>query len=79
MPELKCANQESPSPFTFHGAKGMGEGGGAPLHALCAALQDALHERGIIIRTSHNSAMSLYDRFAAGQAGEAKGVRVESR
>ena len=79
MPDLKCANQESPSPFTFHGAKGMGEGGGAPLHALCAALQDALHEQGIIIRTSHNSAMSLYDRFAASQTSEAKGVRVESR
>ena len=28
------------------GTKGMGEGGGAGIHAVCAALQDALKERG---------------------------------
>jgi len=40
MPDLKCANMETPSPFSYNGAKGMGEGGGAPLHAISAALQD---------------------------------------
>ena len=60
MPELKCSNRQSPSPFTFHGAKGMGEGGGGPLHSLCAALQDALHGRDIIIENSHNSPMSMF-------------------
>ena len=74
MPELKCANQQSPSPFTFHGAKGMGEGGGGPLHSVCAALQDALHDQGIIIRHSHNSPMAMFERFANGSE---KGVTVQ--
>ena len=76
MPELKCSNRQSPSPFTFNGAKGMGEGGGAPLHSLCAALQDALHGKDIIIENSHNSPMSMFERFAEGSE---KGVIVESR
>ena len=75
MPQLKCANQQSPSPFTFHGAKGMGEGGGAPLHSLCAALQDALYDKDILIGSSHNSPMSMFERFSNGRQPE---VRVES-
>ena len=46
MPPLKTGSLESPSPFTPLGAKGMGEGGGAGIHAVCAALQDALATRG---------------------------------
>jgi CO/xanthine dehydrogenase Mo-binding subunit len=46
MPPLKTSSIESPSPFTPLGAKGMGEGGGAGIHAVCAALQDALASRG---------------------------------
>jgi CO/xanthine dehydrogenase Mo-binding subunit len=46
MPPLKTASIESPSPFTPLGAKGMGEGGGAGIHAVCAALQDALRPVG---------------------------------
>ena len=46
MPPLKTGNIESPSPFTSLGTKGMGEGGGAGIHAVCAALQDALSSRG---------------------------------
>ena len=76
MPELKCSNRQSPSPFTFHGAKGMGEGGGGPLLSLSAALQDALHGQDIIIENSHNSPMSMFDRFAGGSE---KGVTVETR
>ena len=76
MPELKCSNMQSPSPFTFHGAKGMGEGGGGPLLSLSAALQDALHGKNIIIENSHNSPMSMFERFAGGSE---KGVTVESR
>ena len=45
MPPLKNGFIESPSPFTPLGAKGMGEGGGAGIHAVCAALQDALRGR----------------------------------
>src|SRR5213076_1715602 len=46
MPPLKTGYIESPSPFTPLGAKGMGEGGGAGIHAVCAALQNALGRRG---------------------------------
>ena len=42
IPHIKTGYLESPSPFTGTGAKGMGEGGGAPLHAITAAIQDAL-------------------------------------
>ena len=41
----------SPSPFTPIGAKGMGEGGGAPLHAICAGIQDAVGEDGIVLES----------------------------
>ena len=46
MPPLKSGYIESPSPFTPLGSKGMGEGGGAGIHAVCAALQDALRPAG---------------------------------
>ena len=32
MPNVKYGNTETPSPHSYSGAKGMGEGGGAPLH-----------------------------------------------
>jgi CO/xanthine dehydrogenase Mo-binding subunit len=46
MPPLKTTYVESASPFTPLGAKGMGEGGGAGLSAVAAALQDALRGSG---------------------------------
>ena len=46
MPPMKNGFIESESPFTPLGAKGMGEGGGAGIHAVCAALQNALGSRG---------------------------------
>jgi 2-furoyl-CoA dehydrogenase large subunit len=46
LPPLKTGAIESPSPFTPLGTKGMGEGGGAAIHAICAALQDALKGAG---------------------------------
>jgi CO/xanthine dehydrogenase Mo-binding subunit len=46
MPPLRTGYLESASPFTPLGAKGMGEGGGAGIHAVCAALQDALKSQG---------------------------------
>jgi len=51
MPPLKTGFVESPSPFTPLGTKGMGEGGGAGIHAVCAAVQDAT---GAIVTDSHN-------------------------
>jgi CO/xanthine dehydrogenase Mo-binding subunit len=46
MPPLHTGFIESPSPFTELGTKGMGEGGGAGIHAVCAAVQDALRSHG---------------------------------
>jgi 2-furoyl-CoA dehydrogenase large subunit len=46
MPPLATGFVESPSPFTPLGTKGMGEGGGAGIHAVCAAVQDALRAQG---------------------------------
>jgi 2-furoyl-CoA dehydrogenase large subunit len=55
MPPLKTGAIESPSPFSALGTKGMGEGGGAGIHAVCAALKDALRPAGgAIIHDSHN-------------------------
>jgi 2-furoyl-CoA dehydrogenase large subunit len=52
MPPLRTGYIESPSPFTPLGAKGMGEGGGAGIHAVCAAIQDALRGAGGAVVTS---------------------------
>jgi 2-furoyl-CoA dehydrogenase large subunit len=49
MPSLRYDNVISPSPFTPIGAKGMGEGGGAPLHAISAAIQDAVGDTGMVL------------------------------
>ncbi len=46
MPPLATGAIESPSPFTPLGTKGMGEGGGAGIHAICSAVQDALRGNG---------------------------------
>ena len=46
VPPLKTGFLESPSPFSDLGTKGMGEGGGAAIHAICSALQDALKPVG---------------------------------
>lgn len=77
MPPVKYGNVESPSPFTFNGAKGMGEGGGGPLHALAAALQDALAERGVAVAESHHSPTSLFEMVAGARPGAA--VQVITR
>jgi CO/xanthine dehydrogenase Mo-binding subunit len=55
VPPLKTGFLESPSPMNSLGTKGMGEGGGAGVHAVCAALQDALRPVGRpIIDDSNN-------------------------
>ncbi|MFQ5695232.1 MAG: xanthine dehydrogenase family protein molybdopterin-binding subunit, partial [Terriglobia bacterium] len=80
MPTLRYGHLESPSPFTYSGAKGMGEGGGSPLHTVCAALQDALFSEGIIIDDSHNNAETLFQALRRARAGRKNGnVQVERR
>jgi CO/xanthine dehydrogenase Mo-binding subunit len=58
MPPLQTGFVESPSPFTPLGTKGMGEGGGAGIHAVCAAVQDAT---GKIVTDSHNPYQRVWE------------------
>jgi 2-furoyl-CoA dehydrogenase large subunit len=79
MPPLKTGSIESPSPFTPLGAKGMGEGGGAGIHAVCAALQDALRPvGGPVVYDSCNPPHRVWELISDPQASRAR-VEVESR
>ena len=60
IPDIRYGNVQSPSPFTYNGAKGMGESAGAPLHTISAALQDALYRENIIIVDSHHSPPNVF-------------------
>src|SRR5581483_2899827 len=45
VPTIELAHQQTPTPFTPLGTKGVGESGvGAPLGALCSAIENALPE-----------------------------------
>jgi 2-furoyl-CoA dehydrogenase large subunit len=83
IPRIAYGHMESPSPFTYNGAKGVGEGGAAPLHTLCAAIQDALAERGVVVLDSYNNAESVYQMLKRAEAGANAsadwGVRVSKR
>jgi 2-furoyl-CoA dehydrogenase large subunit len=72
MPSIRYENLECPSPFTYNGAKGMGEGGGTPLHAIAAALQDALGDSHVVC-DSHHSPSDIFSALT----GEAKGATVQ--
>lgn len=76
MPRLRYGHIETLSPFTFNGAKGMGEGGAAPLHTMCAAIQDAVYPHQVFVSDSHNTADSL---FAAITASTDRGVKLDKR
>jgi CO/xanthine dehydrogenase Mo-binding subunit len=78
MPKVKYGHIETPSPHSYSGAKGMGEGGAASIHTISAALQDALFANGvIIIDDSFNNADSLFRALEAKETGQL--VRVEKR
>jgi CO/xanthine dehydrogenase Mo-binding subunit len=79
MPAVKYGHIETPSPQSYSGAKGMGEGGGAPLHAISAALQDALFAKGIFIDDSFNNADSLFHALEGHRSQRSSLVRVERR
>jgi 2-furoyl-CoA dehydrogenase large subunit len=79
MPMMRYGGIESPSPFTPQGAKGMGEGGGAPLSTLCAAIQDALGAAEAIVSESHNPWWRIYDLLQSSVEGAPRGAAVRSR
>jgi len=60
IPAIKYGHTSTPSPHSYSGAKGMGEGGAAPIHTISAALQDALFARGIFINDSFNNGDSIF-------------------
>jgi CO/xanthine dehydrogenase Mo-binding subunit len=78
-PDVKTGEIESPSPFTPSGAKGMGEGGGAPLHTICSAIQDALSRDDAIVADTHNPWEAVWRLVHSGARGEPRGVTVVSR
>jgi CO/xanthine dehydrogenase Mo-binding subunit len=76
VPPLKTGAIESPSPFTPLGTKGMGEGGGAAIHAICAAIQDALRPAGApIVSDSCNPPHRVYELLRDPDASR-RGVEV---
>lgn len=80
MPQVKYGHIETPSPHSYSGAKGMGEGGAAPIHTISAALQDALFASGIMIDDSFNNADSLFRAMVAKEISQTgKLVKVERR
>jgi hypothetical protein len=79
MPPIRMGYVESPSPFTALGTKGMGEGGGAGIHAVCAALQDAHKGRGRpIVHDSFNPYHRVWELLQDPSASRSL-VSVESR
>ena len=80
MPKVKYGHIQTPSPHSYSGAKGMGEGGAAPIHTISAALQDALFADGIIIDDSFNNADSMFRAIVSKEIGRyAEIVRLERR
>ena len=79
VPPIKTGYIESPSPFTPLGTKGMGEGGGAAIHAVCAAVHDALRGAGRgIVTDSHNPPERIYRLMEHPEESRSL-VEVESR
>jgi len=78
VPLMLTGEIESPSPRTPNGAKGMGEGGGAPLGTLCAALQDALGPGGATVTDTHNPSERVW-RLLHRSDEASRAVRVASR
>src|SRR6202158_818851 len=80
IPKIKYGHIETPSPHSYSGAKGMGEGGAAPVHTISAALQDALFAQGIFINDSFNNADSIFRSLKHHEGGQlAQLVTLEKR
>ena len=80
IPKIKYGHTSTPSPHSYSGAKGMGEGGAAPIHTISAALQDALYTRGIFINDSFNNGDSIFRGLTQRERGQlSKQVKLEKR
>jgi CO/xanthine dehydrogenase Mo-binding subunit len=80
IPNILYGHLETPSPFSYSGAKGMGEGGAAPVHTVCAALQDALYSSNVIVGDSHNTGDSIFQAVMKARGKSSPdNVRVEAK
>jgi len=80
IPTIKYGHTSTPSPHSYSGAKGMGEGGAAPIHTISAALQDALFAQGIFINDSFNNGDSIFRSLVHHDGGQLNElVKVEKR
>jgi 2-furoyl-CoA dehydrogenase large subunit len=80
IPKIKYGHTSTPSPHSYSGAKGMGEGGAAPIHTISAALQDALFGHGIFIDDSFNNGDSIFRALKNREGGQlAQLVKLEKR
>ena len=80
IPRIRYGHTTTPSPHSYSGAKGMGEGGAAPIHTISAALQDALFAQGIFINDSFNNADSIFRSLKHREGGQlAQLVKLEKR
>jgi CO/xanthine dehydrogenase Mo-binding subunit len=79
MPRVKYGHIETPSPHSYSGAKGMGEGGAAPIHTISAALQDAVFDKGVFIEDSFNNADSLFRALQGQISRKTELVKTERR
>ncbi|TGV11278.1 hypothetical protein EN816_23670 [Mesorhizobium sp. M8A.F.Ca.ET.173.01.1.1] len=77
MPNLHYGNRESPSPFTYNGAKGMGEGGGGPIFAISSALQDAVATTGMRLDQPHYSPSDIHALLSG--IAERRGAKVSMK
>jgi 2-furoyl-CoA dehydrogenase large subunit len=77
MPRIKTDHLECPSPVTPLGAKGMGEGGGAPVGTLAAAIQDALGPGAPAVIDTHHSSEAVWRMIH--EPPKDRGVRSHSR
>jgi 2-furoyl-CoA dehydrogenase large subunit len=80
IPNIKYGHTSTPSTHSYSGAKGMGEGGAAPIHTISAALQDALFTQKIFIHDSFNNGDSIFRSKKPDEGGQLRQrVKVEKR
>ena len=74
MPRVRIEHMVTPSPFTYKGMKGTGEGGriGAPA-AIASAIEDALAPLGVVVDQVPMTAERLLGRIKEAQATERRG------
>ncbi|RIL07374.1 MAG: hypothetical protein DCC71_03430 [Proteobacteria bacterium] len=70
VPSFEVAHQETPSPFTPLGTKGVGESGvTGPLGGLCSAIENALADRNVRLTELPLTPSRVWEAISAAQGG----------